>query len=319
MVYQEENCPDTGRRHVQGYVYYKNGKTVARTRAMIKGADCDVAYGSAAKNKAYCTKIDSRRPGGIAIERETMPDQGARTDIHEAREDIEAGMNDRDMFRKHGNTWARNMQVLIHHRSAMVDPRTEWTKTLVLWGKTGIGKSSRALWTAQQNPGNVATMLLPRSDKDMVWGDGCINANTIIIEDMGCPAEISYTMIKKMLDWPPLLMPVKGMSMQFAPKYVIITSNHNPDMWYAGKDGDWNINDNALCRRLTTNGSRIVHMTRPWKAPEPRVESPIPDAQPTYEDDESDADLDLRVRTILEMEEEDGHVSDQEPEVIWLD
>lgn len=159
------------------------------------------------------------------------------------------------------------MAVLKNHRLAMVQPRTTWTKTLVLWGDTGIGKSTRAHWEGKQNMGKVATMLLPRSNKDMVWGDGCIAAKTIIIEDIGSPGEIAYSVLKNMLDWTPMIMPVKGMHMQWAPTHVIITSNHDPSTWYAQQDGAWNAKDNALFRRLTTNGSRIVNMTKEWHVP----------------------------------------------------
>ncbi len=271
MIYQEEICPETGRRHIQGYVYFANGKTLERVRAIFLGANILVAHRSALINKQYCTKLESRRPGGRSRERGIMPDQGARTDIHDARVDIEAGMNDFDMFVKHGLLWARYSRVLIAHRSAMVKPRTFWTQTTTIWGNTGLGKSARALWHAQQNGGNIGQMLLPRDQKSMVWGDGCINADTIIIEDMELPGNFSYGVLKNMLDWTPCRMPVKGMSMQWAPHFVIITSNHHPREWYPDRDGPWAADTNALCRRLTTNGSEIIHMTRRWTPPPPRI------------------------------------------------
>ncbi|GAC77749.1 replication protein, partial [uncultured marine virus] len=237
MIYQEEICPDTGRRHVQAYVYFANGKTLERVRAIFQGADIRLATKSPKINKDYCTKLESRREGGRARERGTLPDQGARNDIHDARMDIENGMDDFNMFVKWGMLWARYSRVLIAHRSAMVAPRDFWTITLTLWGNTGIGKSARAWWNARQNGGNIATMLLPRNQDSMVWGDGCIDARTIIIEDMELPGNFSYGVLKNMLDWTPCLMPVKGMSMQWAPHFVIITSNHHPRKWYPEKTG----------------------------------------------------------------------------------
>jgi len=274
IVYQDEICPRTGRRHVQGYVYFANGKTLERVRAIFQGAGVKTCQRSPAENKAYCTKLESRREGGRARERGELPDQGARSDIHDARKDIENGMDDFDMFVKYGILWARYGQVLIRHRSAMVKPRDFWTITLTLWGKTGIGKSARARWTAQQNGGNIATMMLPRNQDSMVWCDGCIDARTIIIEDMELPGNFSYGVLKNMLDWTPCLMPVKCMSMQWAPHFVIITSNYHPREWYPDKDGAWNNDENALCRRLTTNGSTIVHMERRWRVPQPRLARP---------------------------------------------
>ncbi len=169
---------------------------------------------------------------------------------------------------KHGITWARYRTALIHHRMAMVQPRDFWTVTLVLFGATGVGKSLRARWNAEILGGVTATMMLPRNQDSMVWGDGCINATTIIIEDLELPGNFNYGVFKTMLDWTPMLMPVKGMSMQWAPHNVIITSNHHPKLWYPGKDGPWNPKENALCRRLTTNGSRIIEMKEVWTIPE---------------------------------------------------
>lgn len=313
MVYQEEISPETGRRHIQGYVYFENGKTLERVRKIFKGADIRLADKKASVNKTYCTKLESRRPGGRTRERGTMPDQGARTDIVDAREDIEAGMNDNEMFVKHGMLWARHSRVLMAHRAAMVKPRNFWTQTIVFWGKTGLGKSTRALWHAQQNEGTVARMLLPRGQSDMVWGDGCVNATTIVIEDMELPGNFSYGVLKNMLDWTPCRMPVKGMSMEWAPKYVIITSNHDPRTWYADKDGAWNKEDNALCRRLTTNGSEIIHMTRAWKPPVPRVNPKH--KRPTAVARENAA----RIRVREEAQKNRPPAGEREPVVAWQD
>ncbi len=267
IVYQQEDCPTTGRLHVQGYVYFANGKAKKTVEKIFLGANILTADRSSEENRDYCTKLDTRHEGGRTRERGTCPKQGARHDINDAREDIEAGMDDFDMFRKHGILWARYRHALIAHRSAMVKPRDFWTKTLTIYGDTGMGKSTFALWTAKQNPGTVATMMLPKNQDSMVWCDGCINANTIIIEDIELPGNFGYGTLKNMLDWTPCLMPVKGMSMQWAPHFVIITSNHHPQLWYAGRDGEWTPEKNALCRRLTTNGSKIVHLTEQWRAP----------------------------------------------------
>ncbi len=282
IIYQTELSPETGNQHIQGYIYFANGKTLERVRALFPGASIEVAIRSAKINKEYCSKIASRKPGGIAKERGTMPDQGARTDIVDARLDIEAGMNDFDMFVKHNLIWARYSQVLIRHRAAMVQPRNFWTKTLVLWGRTGLGKSTRAHWHAQQNGGRIGQMMLPRNADTMVWADGCIAADTIIIEDIGLPGNFAYSTLKNMLDWAPCRMPVKGMSMQWAPHHVIITSNFNPREWYPTDGGDWDaLNpeggpDNPLKRRLTTRGSEIIHMERRWNVPPtPRVTEPL--------------------------------------------
>lgn len=270
IIYQEEICPETERRHIQGYVYFENAKTLVRVRRIFVGADIRVAHRSPKINKEYCTKLESRREGGRARERGDFPTPGARHDIVVAREDIEAGLSNKEMFIKYGLLWAQYSRVLKEYRADMIEPRDFWTVTTVLWGPTGIGKSYRTGWMAKRNPGSVGSLLIPRDGKDMVWGDGCVAANTVIIEDIGCPGEINLTMLKRMLDRHPCPMPVKGTHMQWAPHYVIITSNYDPQTWYPGEE--WTPETNPLCRRLTTEGSEIIHMTQQWTPPMEEVD-----------------------------------------------
>ncbi len=265
IIYQDEICPETDNRHVQAYVHFLNGKLLSRVRDIFEDADVRIADKSPEVNRAYCSKVATRRVGGRARERGTLPDQGARHDIHDARRDIEAGLTNAEMFIKYGILWARYGRTLKEYRSDMVAPRNFWTKTLVIWGKTGIGKSTRCYWEANQLPGTVGYLLIPRDGRDMVWGNGCIASKTVVIEDLGCPGEINYTVLKRMLDWAPCPMPLKGSDMQWAPLNVIITSNFDPRTWYPGEE--WTPDQNPLCRRLTTNGSRIIHMVHPWTVP----------------------------------------------------
>jgi len=290
-VWQTERCPKTKKLHIQGYVHFKSGKTLARVRSIYAGAKILLANGTAKHNKVYCTKVETRvgdRPFG---ERGKIPPgQGARTDITLMMEDIREGLSDVDMFEKYPTGWAQYRRVLKDYRINRIKPRNFWTKTLVLWGKTGLGKSTRAFWNANNN-GSWATMLVPMNQSSMVWGDGTIGADTVVIEDMD--GQINFRVLKNMLDKWPMLAPVKGSSMQWAPKYVIITSNVNPQFWYPDLAPEaWNANDNPLCRRLTTQGSAIIHMTEDWKAPSnaPKIEEdPDLDLIMDYKSDIEDA------------------------------
>ncbi len=85
IVYQEEICPETDRRHIQGYVHFANGKTLARVRTIFEGADIRLATKSAEVNVAYCTKLESRREGGRSRMRGTLPNQVSASKLHTRR------------------------------------------------------------------------------------------------------------------------------------------------------------------------------------------------------------------------------------------
>lgn len=56
LCYGKEVAPGTGTRHLQGYVYWKNGKTVSAARKALLGAHVSVAAGTPGQNRDYCSK-----------------------------------------------------------------------------------------------------------------------------------------------------------------------------------------------------------------------------------------------------------------------
>ena len=75
MVFQEEQAPDTGRKHIQGYVQLVTQKRMKALKTLMNSdsAHLSIAKGTAKQNKVYCTKEDTRVSGpweyGEIIER----------------------------------------------------------------------------------------------------------------------------------------------------------------------------------------------------------------------------------------------------------
>lgn len=65
LVYQLEQCPDTGRLHFQGYLETARTVRLGFVRRLngLEGAHFEHANGSPEQNKAYCTKQESRLDG----------------------------------------------------------------------------------------------------------------------------------------------------------------------------------------------------------------------------------------------------------------
>lgn len=65
VVWQEEECPDTHRRHIQGYLRFANAQRMAAVKRIIGKDSVHVSRcnGSEAQNVKYCTKEESRVSG----------------------------------------------------------------------------------------------------------------------------------------------------------------------------------------------------------------------------------------------------------------
>lgn len=59
-VCQVERTPTTQRLHIQGYMEFKNGRTLSGLKRILERAHFEAAKGDATENYNYCTKEDTR-------------------------------------------------------------------------------------------------------------------------------------------------------------------------------------------------------------------------------------------------------------------
>lgn len=66
-IFQEEICPKTERRHLQGYFELKKKQRMASILKALSPfkPHLEVAKGGRIDNIKYCTKEESRAPGGL--------------------------------------------------------------------------------------------------------------------------------------------------------------------------------------------------------------------------------------------------------------
>jgi len=67
LIIGQETAPTTGTRHLQGYIYFRNARTLSSLRRKFPGVHFVGARGTAAQNKDYCSK------GGDVFERGILP------------------------------------------------------------------------------------------------------------------------------------------------------------------------------------------------------------------------------------------------------
>jgi len=62
-IFQLESCPETGRRHLQGYVRLRSPQRISALQRALPGGHFEAAAAKESKNIEYCSKEESRVDG----------------------------------------------------------------------------------------------------------------------------------------------------------------------------------------------------------------------------------------------------------------
>lgn len=260
IIYQKEQCPETGRLHLQGYVElnaplrYKKLKELAFNSEEVH---FDERRGTREEAIAYCekeeTKIDGPWEHGIRGDA-----QGHRTDLDEVHDMINNDSPMCDIVAKHFSSYVRYGRGIEKAREIIrrkkIGLRLDLQVT-VLYGDTGTGKTrscyedidiDQVYKTDLKNNGNI-------------WFDGYDGQKRLVIDEFKGQIDLQYLL--SLLDIYPLKLPTKGSSTQAEFTEVYITSNKDPEDWY-----DWAVHGrachDALFRRLHTI-KQFIDMDKP--------------------------------------------------------
>lgn len=247
LLFGKETGDQEGTPHLQGYVYFKNPRTIKglKRTTLFKRAHLEVAQGTPTQNKVYCTK------SGDWSEYGTLPNPGARNDIKQYITDIKSGLGDVELAEKHPGCFARYPRVINRLRLAMAREKEKEYKqpeVVVYWGDTGCGKTRRAY---SEDPDLFS---VPVPSNNTLWFDGYQDQKTILLDDFYGWIRLGHLL--RILDGYPMDLPVKGSFVRKQWSKVIITSNCHPSRWYANQPAR---KMQALSRRLQT----IEHMEAP--------------------------------------------------------
>ncbi len=252
LVFQVERGGEVQREHLQGYVQLKKRTTLPAVKAnIIKNGEVhlEVARGSPASNKTYCTKDDDRVAGPFEFGSIELVQAGRRTDIEHAAELVLAeGMAavasamPATFIRYH-----RGLQALklLHDRCNAPTVRSE-VAVAVLHGPTNLGKT----YAAMTLDAPEHTYVLPIQNKGSLWFDGYRGQRTLVIDDFD-PLSVPYRSLLRILDRYRLDTPSKGNYVAADWSTVILTANFHPCTWYAAGAGVDFYDDGPLERRLS--------------------------------------------------------------------
>lgn len=234
LVFGRETCPDTGKKHLQGYVEFLRAMDFGKIVDLLggEGVHIETRKGSPRQASDYCKKEKDFEEFG------ELSKQGKRSDLDEVVEHLENGLTVRE------TALANPIQYIKYHRgieklrSFMIKPRDFVPEVTVMYGKTGTGKSRKAregvedyyVWT-------------PARGK---WWDGYDGQTTVIMEEFRGQLPLGYMLT--LLDRYECPVECKGGSIEFVAKNIIITSPKHPRDWYEDQSND---KIDQLLRRVT--------------------------------------------------------------------
>lgn len=245
-VFQQEQCPTTGRIHIQGYLEYKRSVKLASVKLHLgnQGVHLEPRRGTRDEARQYCKKDESRIAGPFEGGDWMEDASGKRTDLQRAKGLLDACCTDVELADECFESWVRYRSSFSAYRE-LKRPRPEHRdiRTHILYGPTGTGKTHRAC-----GYGDDYWILTRPATKNMpLWFDGYQGQLTLIIDEFY--GWIPFDFLLRLLDKYKLQLSIRGGYVWACFTTVFITSNVHPDVWYQGVPDD---RRPALLRRFST-------------------------------------------------------------------
>lgn len=239
LIYGREICEKTGRKHLQGYIEYKNGKTLKNVKRHLgdPAIHLERRKGTQAQAIEYCRKDGKVEEFGEL--RQSRP--GSRSDLDCVRDVLKRGEGVRAVVRAGvGYQAIRYAQLCLtfEERVRSEPPMVRW-----YWGKTGTGKSRAAqAEAAEADPSDVPYWL----SGGVRWMDG-YDANTCVLFDDFRPEWCKLSILLRLLDRYPVRVECKGGSRSWLATNIWITCPKHPAECYLDQAEDIE----QLLRRIT--------------------------------------------------------------------
>ena len=238
MIFQREKCPDTGREHWQGYVYFKAQKTMSSTKRQLNDltVHLEKAKGNHEQNKTYCSKEESRVEGTQPKEHGVLPVQGKRTDLMEVAHAIAKGVDDRTLCEEFPEVMIKYGKSAQNYRTIMLSKGARKKKTFVIFisGEAGTNKSRTVF--------EMFPDAYPKDGRNK-WFDSYYCQDVVSLDDFygidGKGNGIPLSKMLNLMDRYPCLVEQKGRSTQFNSDVMFITSNKPPEEMYSHLTYEW--------------------------------------------------------------------------------
>lgn len=237
---------EEGTPHIQGYIEFMK-KMVGTKFQKLLGTKCHLEprKGKAAEAAGYCKKGSGDKPKeGWQVyfntphktwqgeEAGLISDQGKRADLDEIQERIKGGVSVKELrqedpylYHEYGRTMDKLEDDYLSGRE-----REEMTKGVWYFGKTGVGKTHKAIQL-----GKEAGYYMWADDGG--WQDCYEGQHTVILNDFR--GKVAYNELLQMVDKFPYSVRRRCRApMPFTSKRVIITSSLSPAQVYNKREAE---------------------------------------------------------------------------------
>lgn len=234
-----EVCPTTQNKHLQGYLEFKDKKTLNSLIKIWKGIHIEKRMGTQEQAIEYCKK------DGDFAEFGEKKKQGLRTDISVFAENIKNGtytvnhvlLENPQAYHCFGRTLEAIEAIVNEKKYRNWMTTCEW-----IYGPTGVGKSHYAYYN--WDPEKCYEWKL---DEKSGWQDGYRGQEYVVINDFR--GEIPYNNLLKMIDKFPYYTPRRCKAPHpFLAKHIVITSSLPPEKVYKHRDAEDSLEQ--LLRRI---------------------------------------------------------------------
>lgn len=240
-VLGREQCPETGRWHLQGYLEcaQKAATTLGGLKLRLEDDTVHAEQVTISRKGAR----DYAMKDGTYVEFGTWVEggQGTRSDLNDVAEMVLEGWSLGRIASEAGPQFIRygkgiEKMMLLTQKP----PERDEIKVYVYWGKPGTGKTKRVREIVKKlgKPYFWHTV-----DKD--WFDGYDGEEVVVIDDFN--SQISYELFLQILDRYAVTVPTKGGHVAWRARTIYITSNLHPSEWYLGRG----YNVGQIARRIT--------------------------------------------------------------------
>ena len=222
LIAGKEVGEEKGTPHLQGYVEFKEAKTLSQARKNIPG-HLTPADGDKADNIKYCSKED-KTPLVIG---NSKTQSGKRTDLNQLKDLIKT----HTIQQLQENGFIKNIQQRKFAealRADAIEERTDYPEVIWICGDTGVGKTLQVF----QDNENKTIHKQTQSNK---WWNGYEGQDVVVLDDIRADFA-KYHELLTLLDRYPHKVEIKGGYMEFNSSRLYITSPYTPREMYKGKE-----------------------------------------------------------------------------------
>lgn len=224
---QQELCPDSGRIHWQLYLEFDTVRSLGYLRTLLQNAHWEKRFGTQQEAINYCKKLESRHSPPFEFGAPTLTNQGQRSDLSAIKTRIDQGETLLSIAQDHFGDFLRYHKGFITYQNLLFKIRSVPTELWIFSGASGSGKSFSAMEIA--GPNSYWQM------GDSRWWDGYDPRihDTVVIDDFDW-TKWPLPFLLRLADRTPLRVQVKGSSLEFSAKRLVITCVTSWENWWPG-------------------------------------------------------------------------------------